>query len=87
MHDTCTHSLTCIVLTIVLTLPVFNINQRQLTIVYKINMCGHSDYGIYNFLSLQVHICMNNLDDVILTLITMVPKGREGIKDISNTCN
>jgi hypothetical protein len=50
-------------------------------------MCGHSDYGIYNFLSLQVHICTNDLDDVIHTLISMVPKGRDGIKDISNTCN
>jgi hypothetical protein len=50
-------------------------------------MRGHSDYGIYIFLSLQVHICTNDLDDVILRLISMVPKGRDGIKDISNTCN
>jgi hypothetical protein len=75
------------VLTIVSTLPIFIINQKQLAIVYKINMRGHSDYGIYNFLSLQVHICTNDLDDVIHTLISMVPKGRDGIKDISNTCN
>jgi hypothetical protein len=32
-------------------------------------------------------ICTNDLDDVILTVISMVPKGRDGIKDISNTCN
>jgi hypothetical protein len=34
-----------------------------------------------------MHIWMNDLDDVILTLISMVPKGREGIKDITNTCS
>jgi hypothetical protein len=28
-----------------------------------------------------------DLDGVILTLISIVPKGREGIKDISNTRN
>jgi hypothetical protein len=33
-------------------------------------------------LSLQVHIWTSDLDDVILTIISMVPKGREGIKNI-----
>jgi hypothetical protein len=48
-------------------------------------MRAHSYYGVYIFLSLQVHIWTNDLDNVILTLIKMLPKGREGIKNISNT--
>jgi hypothetical protein len=68
------------------TLPVFNINQRKLAIVYRINMRGHSDYGIYNFFTPSAHMDAD-LDSVILTLISMVSKGKEGIKDISNTRN
>jgi hypothetical protein len=30
---------------------------------------------------------MNDLENIILTLISMVPKGRKGIKNISNTYN
>jgi hypothetical protein len=49
-------------------------------------MRGHSDYGIYNFFTPSAHMDAD-LDSVILTLISMVSKGREGIKDISNTRN
>jgi hypothetical protein len=77
MHDTCTHSLAYNVLIIASTLSIFNINQRQLAIGYMINMCAHSDYGVYIFLSFQVDIQTNN-HDVILTLISIFHKDIEG---------
>jgi predicted Zn-dependent peptidase len=57
-------------------LSIFNINQRQLAISYMINMHAHLDYGV-NIFSLQVHIRTND-DNVILTLISMILKDREG---------
>jgi hypothetical protein len=51
-------------------------------------MRAHSDYEVYIFFvtpSAHMDEWTNDLDDVILTLISMVPKCRKGIKDISTT--